>query len=151
MIAAAVSIPADAEPFHLVDGPVVYFLMSGDECVYVGSSQNFLSRIAQHQRTMRAKPKRHFDSVRYISVSAEEMLSIELHWILELLPRHNRSRFRGSTKRVENSRLKERRVNFIAEKSWIDEAKRTAKEMGLSLSPFIRFAVNEQMKRDGRL
>ena len=86
MIAAAVSIPADAEPFHLVVGPVVYFLMSGDECVYVGRrTTSFHALLGTSERCVRGQ-MRHFDSVRYIGVSAEEMLSIELHWILDYYP-----------------------------------------------------------------
>lgn len=43
---------------------------------------------------------------------------------------------------------KQARVNFVAEESWVKRVERTAKDLGLSLSAYIRLACNEKIRRD---
>ncbi len=75
------TVPEEAIVFPLVRGPVVYFLMLGTECVYVGSTKKLGARMHQH--------KIEFDSIRYIHVERSLLLETERFWIKELKPRHN--------------------------------------------------------------
>lgn len=87
MIATAI-VPKEAIAFHLVRGPVVYFLMLGDECVYVGSTCSLSTRIGTHQATTRKHPELGFDAVRYIHVERSKLLETERYWQKKLKPRN---------------------------------------------------------------
>jgi hypothetical protein len=65
--------------------PVVYFLISGDEVVYVGQTCNLLTRIGNHQSTYAGK----FDSFAFLPVARENLLAEEKKWIILLNPRLN--------------------------------------------------------------
>ncbi len=79
-------IPEEAITFNHVVGPVVYFLMQGQECVYVGATKTLGIRIDQHfNGTAKHKPKV-FDSVRYIHVESSMLLETERYWINALEP-----------------------------------------------------------------
>lgn len=86
MIASA-TIPEEAIGFPLICGPVVYFLMLGDECVYVGSTCQLATRIGTHLATKR--PAFAFNHVRYINVEKSQLNAVEKHWIRALRPRFN--------------------------------------------------------------
>lgn len=45
---------------------------------------------------------------------------------------------------------KEERVTFVAEPSWVREIERLARDVGLTLSAYIRVACNEKKKRDAK-
>lgn len=72
----------------LVGTPVVYFLVDGDECVYVGGTVNVQARI----RTHRNEGKKRFNGVWYMPVDGEALAATEVHWITTLKPRYNKSR-----------------------------------------------------------
>jgi hypothetical protein len=84
-----VSVPEEAITHHYPDGPVVYFLMQGEECVYVGSSKSLTQRLPDHLRKRIKRPEWTFDSVRYIHVDRSMMLETERYWIKEIQPKLN--------------------------------------------------------------
>src|SRR5258708_30571573 len=63
----------------------VYFLLRGEEIVYVGQSKNVACRIAAHIN------KKFFDSILIMSVPLEALSSVETYWIGQLKPVLNRS------------------------------------------------------------
>ena len=68
--------------------PGVYFLIEGDEIVYVGQSKNVLARMAGHA-------DKRFSRVKMIPTSVEGLLSFETRMIEALQPRYNRARNPG--------------------------------------------------------
>jgi len=68
------------------DGPCyVYFLVDGDEVVYVGQSTNIMGRVASHE----ANPDKVFDRVFYIEVDRSSLGHVERKYIRELKPKYN--------------------------------------------------------------
>lgn len=63
----------------------VYFLISGNEIVYVGQSADVVRRVNEHFDRGRKK----FDSVMYLPCSLGEVDEIEEHFIKALTPRYN--------------------------------------------------------------
>lgn len=61
----------------------VYFLISGDEIVYVGQSRNVHARIASHMTT------KTFDRVAVLRVAPDQLDFVESVYILALKPRLN--------------------------------------------------------------
>ena len=81
-------------PFPLADlvtVPCVYFLMDGEECVYVGKTVSLPSRIYDH-----IKSEKKFESVYYLEISETEYEYIEGVIISSLKPKYN--------KQIENNR-----------------------------------------------
>jgi GIY-YIG catalytic domain len=64
----------------------VYFLMAGDDVLYVGQSKNVYSRIAQHM----ANAQFEFDHFVITECHADHLLSLEAKFINELNPRWNK-------------------------------------------------------------
>ena len=64
----------------------VYFLLLGDELVYIGSSMDMPQRVAQHKTN-----GRRFDRVFYIETRPGERLGLEAILIRALGPRHNKN------------------------------------------------------------
>jgi predicted DNA-binding transcriptional regulator AlpA len=60
----------------------VYFLVKGDEVVYIGSSFTIYSRITQHK-------EKDFDRVLYFHVEPERMLAVEAELIRVIKPKLN--------------------------------------------------------------
>lgn len=75
---------AAAIPTRMPSG--VYFLIDGREVVYVGQSQDILSRIGTHR-----KQGRLFDRFAYIECAPEKMDDLEGHYIAAFAPRLNMS------------------------------------------------------------
>lgn len=67
-----------------VPGTVVYFLIEGDEIVYVGHSSSPYWRVGHHART------KDFDRWAYIEVEADAAKRVERALIADLDPKHNR-------------------------------------------------------------
>lgn len=77
-----------AEPWEPVAG--LYFLIDGDEVVYVGRSQDVHKRVGEHG----AQGKIEFDKVAVVEVTDEEHLTwMERNFLDWLQPKHN-SRWR---------------------------------------------------------
>lgn len=66
----------------VVTGPVVYFLISGGEIVYVGKSKNVLERLSSHRG-------KDFDAVATVACSADQLDLMEIAYIAALEPRLN--------------------------------------------------------------
>lgn len=67
----------------------VYFLVSGDEVIYVGQSRDIASRVETHQRD------KDFDAVAYIECDPAELNAVESDYIAQFSPRLNKG---GPTK-----------------------------------------------------
>lgn len=65
----------------------IYFLTSGDRCVYVGQTDNLLARLATHQR----KKSGEFDSVLFFEAPKGSMDAAELDMIKYLTPKLNKT------------------------------------------------------------
>lgn len=61
----------------------VYFLIRGNEIVYVGQSVNVPSRINQHRKDKR------FDRAVYVPCTRQRVSALERHWIERLDPEYN--------------------------------------------------------------
>lgn len=66
--------------------PYLYFLFNEDVLVYIGQSNNLISRIGQHRRD------KVFDSVAYVEFPASKLIDAEDMNILEYTPGLNRTR-----------------------------------------------------------
>lgn len=64
----------------------IYFLFSGDECVYVGKSLNVHSRAFKHALDAERKD---FDAYAWVPCAAADIDAWELYYIKLLAPRHN--------------------------------------------------------------
>ncbi len=139
------TVPAEAIAFPLVSGPVVYFLMFGEECVYVGASKNLHLRLPDHINRSRRDDDRVFDSVRYIHVDRSRLYETESFWIKELKPRLNRASL-GRTKKYIlsasiNPKIGQAIKRFIAEKH----------NGKLSATRLVELAFKEFLEREGYL
>lgn len=65
----------------------VYFLLLGNEVVYVGQSSNLISRLAEH--VVSADWGRPFDRYAILPCSEGLRMPLERHYIAELQPRYN--------------------------------------------------------------
>lgn len=74
----AISLP------HPKDSSGVYLLYLGSECIYVGKTKNFFSRIIQHTG-------KEYSSVEFIHAPMSEANSLEAELIFKLSPRENKS------------------------------------------------------------
>lgn len=63
----------------IVTGPVVYFLISGGEIVYVGKSKSVLERLSSHRG-------KDFDSVATVACDADQLDLMEIAYIAALEP-----------------------------------------------------------------
>jgi hypothetical protein len=68
------------------DGPALYFLFRGEECVYIGSSVSPKERVGVH----RNDHSKEFDRVAYLPTHADDLEDNESHWISLLSPMHNK-------------------------------------------------------------
>lgn len=87
----AIAVPEEAITLTPPRGCVVYFLMDGEECIYVGSSMRLLSRLGAHLWRKLNQSEFHFDHIRYVHVSRKKMAKTERYWIKTLRPRFNGS------------------------------------------------------------
>ena len=62
----------------------VYFLIAGDDVVYVGQSYDVMGRISTHN-----KSKRMFDRYAFVEVAEEDLLKVEKAYITAFQPRWN--------------------------------------------------------------
>lgn len=78
------SLPAELKPLACDSAKKlgVYFLFSGTDVVYIGSSRNVLQRVGQHL-------DKDFDSVQWIETALEQMRLTEGRWILAFKPKYN--------------------------------------------------------------
>lgn len=110
-------------PFYC--GPAVYFLVSGDEVVYVGQTVCLLKRLADHfGRDIHTFGQ--FDRIFFLPTPAVDLLRVEAFWIAKLCPRLNsspESRARNKAKSDEYSRRlwAELLPRLIAEGHWNPE------------------------------
>lgn len=91
--AAAPSLPLEVAAlprFDAVSGSCgVYFLFSGDECVYVGKSLQVHTRVREHRT--KNSTKKEFDSYAFIPCEAGKLDELEAHYIAMMRPRLNES------------------------------------------------------------
>ncbi len=127
------TVPEEAITFKAL-GPVVYFLIDGDECVYVGGTRKLYHRIPQHEKGTRKHPPKTFDSVRYIHVEDSLLRETERFWIKELKPKYNSKSTKNTTVLIKAKVL---RPVAIALKAIADH-------FGTSLSDQISLAVEDQ-------
>lgn len=73
---------AAAEEYPLITG--VYFLIQGDEIVYVGQSLDIMARIAQHRNNGKV-----FSKFTYIQVAPEHLDDVETEYIVRFWPKYN--------------------------------------------------------------
>lgn len=66
--------------------PGVYFLLSGDEIIYVGQSRNVYARVHDHRRTVQ------FDRWAFIACDNDQLLELEKHYIDVFQPKLNHIR-----------------------------------------------------------
>lgn len=71
-----------AEPHESYCG--VYFLVEGDEIVYVGQARDIMFRLAHH-----AKSEKVFSKYTFIECDVEELNEIEAAYIVKFAPRYN--------------------------------------------------------------
>lgn len=69
----------------------IYFLILGDEIVYVGQSVDVLGRINTHYR----EGQKQFDSYSFVKVPAEDLCNQEAKYIAEINPEYNRTMLPG--------------------------------------------------------
>lgn len=82
--------------------PYVYYLCLGGEIVYVGRTENVMTRMSHHSIGKNRKP---FDTALFHQCSSfEDMLALEAHEIDRLTPRYNRRHGRWPA-RSEDERL----------------------------------------------
>ena len=70
-----------AQVFH--NGCGIYFLVDGEEIVYVGCSKHALTRVANHIFNKK------FDRCALLPCTLEEMLELETRYIIKYRPRYN--------------------------------------------------------------
>lgn len=85
----------------------VYFLMLGDECVYVGQSVSICSRVVEHIT------KYPFDSVYFIEVPPGHLDRVERQYIRKLRPKHNLQHNEDNMAKKVEAR-KRRKSDFLA-------------------------------------
>ncbi len=123
----AAIIPEESISFPLVRSPVVYFLMLGDECVYVGATKRLGLRIHNHA-TGTGTPKKEFDSVRYIHVEPHALWETENFWINELQPSGN----------IQGKRRKPtKKITMIVKRHFRDALRQLSKTSGLNMGEII--------------
>lgn len=66
-------------------GPAIYFLLLGQEVVYVGKTKNLIRRLGDHSF------RKEFDGFAYFPCSEEKLDELELQSIQALKPRYNRN------------------------------------------------------------
>lgn len=69
--------------------PIIYFLLNGDEVVYVGQSITGLSRPYSHS-------DKQFDNVSIIRCKKEELDDLEIFYIRKYMPKYNKRCIDGS-------------------------------------------------------
>jgi hypothetical protein len=78
----------------------VYFLMSGDEVVYVGQTTNLYARIGGHRED------KVWDRILFLPTPRKDLDATERHWIATLRPKYNTSPGHGpNPHRVQAARL----------------------------------------------
>jgi prophage regulatory protein len=63
----------------------IYFLIDGDQIVYIGKSINVFARIAEHQRNNEKK----FDTFTYIQIPIDQLDEFEVEYINAYKPKYN--------------------------------------------------------------
>lgn len=87
---------------HRADDGYVYFLVDGQQVVYVGQTTNLAARVRDHLRD-----GKQYRRVLFVSVAREQMDSVELHWITKLDPKYNR---RHTDRAAPNGQVAGRRL-----------------------------------------
>lgn len=93
------------------EGSYVYFLMNGDECIYVGQTANLRKRISEHRLT------RNFTHSVFLHVAPDARIEVERHWIKALKPKENRSGGNYTDSRMVSMRIPDalwKRLGVIA-------------------------------------
>lgn len=73
------------KPVNRIIGYIVYFLLKGDEIVYIGSTRNLNFRMEYHYKT------KDFDYIYYIKTRDEEtMFRVEAENIINYNPKYNK-------------------------------------------------------------
>lgn len=70
--------------------PCLYFLMDGDEVVYVGQTRSFHQRIYQHKNGEASTPAKVFNRVKYEVMDINELNKAEAWHMLKHMPKYNR-------------------------------------------------------------
>jgi hypothetical protein len=88
-------IPSEAVRFTPpLFGSCVYFLLDGEEVVYVGQTKSrMLARIDEH------RVNKVFDSVAILECDPAHLLRVEIEWIFALTPKYNREHLPRSERR----------------------------------------------------
>lgn len=137
------TIPYDAIPAtrEHTTGSFIYFLMDGDECVYVGQTANLRQRILGHGGKT-------FDRTMFIHVDDGIRLSAEQEWISRLRPKYNGYPGRPS-KEPEQKRSK---VLFIKlTKSEKREIIAAAKSYGMKTTTWVRDVIFSELRKNNVL
>lgn len=79
----------------------IYFLLRGDEVVYVGKSIDILHRVQRHKK----ENTKAFDSVRYVEVDEVDLAIEEERWIKFFQPVENRASTEWNSSRQKSSEL----------------------------------------------
>lgn len=117
-----------------VIGPCVYFLLDGDEVVYVGSSRFGLKRIGWHVGRYR------FDRIAVLEVQDDERLRTEYGYIAQLRPKHNRNGLGWSPS-------SKRWVVFAMSKTARQRLRETAARSKMSMAEYCRLVVLEAVRK----
>lgn len=77
----------DAQPASDLAGPCIYFLLQGEEVVYVGQSTSVYARLQIH----RANPGKEWDRFYILPTTMEEIDELELRYYQALRPKYNKA------------------------------------------------------------
>jgi hypothetical protein len=137
------------ELLTLKSGPIIYFLVCGDECVYVGQTKRPRSRMRRHADL------KEFDEAFYLDVAEGELDSTERRWIASLSPRLNVLRYKPKPPPTGRGRpliyggqTKMKSLRFPVE-DW-EQWAAYVKANGGSITGLIVKAVNEHLARKRR-
>lgn len=83
-----VSVPQAVVP--ITRSPHIYFLMDGNEVVYIGQTEWLLSRVATHIRGSHSTKEKQFDGVCVYPVSRDRMSFLEMLNIRHYRPKYNK-------------------------------------------------------------
>ena len=143
----------DMTRFELIE-PCLYFLMDGDEVVYVGQTRSFHLRMYQHKNGEASTPAKVFNRVKYEVMDRNELDKAEAWHMLKHMPKYNRQlrlkgqlnmlrklaeQFNDVAEPINIEDLRERHANSIRNTA-------TGRALGAALDELER--LREQRKRD---
>ena len=121
------------------ENPTIYFLMSGEQVVYIGKTMRIRARVAEHAKEKAGS----FDAVRFFHVNEDELCAAEVANIVAFDPPMNGKALdtRGigfvsvntALAKIKNRPKKCRIINFIRGESsgWIEFRGSVYAEIGL--------------------